>query len=330
MTSSGIAKKAAVSAAPKRHRRTKREIEAIRRALADCLEGDNPQTVRGAFYRMTTEGMVPKTEAGYGTVKRLLAQMRRSGEIPYSWIADGTRWMRRPTTYDSVEDALRSTAATYRRALWSDSPVAVEVWCEKEALAGVLVEVTDVWDVPLMVTRGYPSLSFLHSAAETIHERDKHGKQTAIYYFGDHDPSGTDIDRAIRQGIGESLLALEPPWLDIFAVNRPDADQHEQAFDDYATFERVAVTGQQISAWNLPTRPTKSSDSRSAKFKGDSVELDAISPARLRQLAEQAIEGHVDRHRLKVLRVAEEEERRGLEQLAAGFVDLGSQGGDGP
>jgi hypothetical protein len=31
---------------------------------------------------------------------------------------------------------------------------------------GVLYDVTEVWDVPLMVTCGYPSISFLHSAAE--------------------------------------------------------------------------------------------------------------------------------------------------------------------
>jgi hypothetical protein len=46
--------------------------------------------------------------------------------------------MRKPTTYGSVEDALRQTAGLYRRRLWDHSDVAVEVWLEKEALAGVL------------------------------------------------------------------------------------------------------------------------------------------------------------------------------------------------
>ena len=83
--------------------------------------------------------------------------------------------MRRPITYSSVEDALKRTAETYRRALWDDAPVCVEIWLEKEALAGVLVDVTDEWDVPLMVTRGYPSMSFLYSAAEAIKERRRTG-----------------------------------------------------------------------------------------------------------------------------------------------------------
>ena len=45
-------------------------------------------------------------------------------------------------------------------------PVYVEVWCEKDALAGVLLEETEPYDVPLMVAKGYSSISFLHSAAD--------------------------------------------------------------------------------------------------------------------------------------------------------------------
>lgn len=72
----------------------------------------------------------------------------------------------------------------------------MEIWLEKEALAGVLINVTAEWDVPLMCCKGYPSLSFLHSAAEQI---AAHRKPTFIYYFGDRDPSGVDIDRFVEQ-----------------------------------------------------------------------------------------------------------------------------------
>ena len=104
---------------------------------------------------------------------------------------------------------MHHTAQAYRRDLWNDGTEYVEIWLEKEALAGVLVDVTDPWDVPLMVTRGYSSISYLHSAAETIYGRAEQGKHTTIYYFGDRDPSGVDIDRAVRQGIGESLGFIE-------------------------------------------------------------------------------------------------------------------------
>lgn len=271
-------------------------MEAIRSALYGILAENHPMTVRQVFYAATTAGEIAKTEREYKqTICRLLADMRRSREIPYTWLADSTRWMRRPQTFSSLESALKRTADTYRRALWDDASVAVEVWLEKEALAGVLVDVTDRWDVPLMVTRGYPSMSFLYSAAMAIQDRASFGQRTQLYYFGDHDPSGRDIDRAVVDGINECLSG---------------------SFAAYASFERVAVTEEQIADWHLPTRPTKKSDSRSKHFEGESVEVDAIPPARLRALAERCIELHVDRVQLSQLRTVEDEERRVLYEIA--------------
>lgn len=202
---------AAVASDPraiKRRRRTKAEMQAIRDSIFDVLEAENPMTVRQTFYALTVIGAIPKNKAGYNTAKRLLAEMRRSGDVPYTWIADHTRWMRKPRTFDSMEEALRITAEAYRQALWSDSSSRVEIWLEKDALAGVVYPITDEWDVPLMVTKGYPSMSFTYSAAVEIAERHNHGQETFIYYLGDHDASGLEIDKKIVHSIGESLISL--------------------------------------------------------------------------------------------------------------------------
>src|SRR6202023_1926847 len=108
--------------------------------------------------------------------------------------------MRKPRTYASLRGMLELTKETYRRAVWSNQDAYVEVWLEKDALAGVLYKETAPWDVPLMVTRGYPSVSYLHEAAEIIADQ---GKPTFIYYFGDHDPSGHDITRVTEAGLRE-------------------------------------------------------------------------------------------------------------------------------
>jgi hypothetical protein len=293
----------------KRRRRTREQMDAIRGAITLVLEEDHPQTVRQVFYRLTAAGVVAKTEAEYKrTVCRLLAEMRRDGTVPYGWLADSTRWMRRPETFSSLEEALRRTAATYRRSLWDDASEQVEIWLEKEALAGVLVTVTEPWDVPLMVAKGYPSISFTHSAAEAIAARyERSAQRTCIYYFGDRDPSGLDIDRTIVRNIGESLLS----GFGLTCQYTP-----EVMFNDIASFERVAVTEEQVAGLGLPSRPTKKTDTRSKGFKGESVEVDAIPARDLRRIAEEAIEGHVDHHRLGVLRHVEEEERAGLERIA--------------
>jgi hypothetical protein len=88
----------------------------------------------------------------------------------------------------------------------------------------------------------------------------------------------------------------------------PDAEIH---------FELVGVTEQQIVAWELPTRETKRGKNAHAKnFVGDSCELDAIPPDRLRDLVSSCIERHIDRGRLAALQAAEESEREALKMFA--------------
>jgi len=275
---------------PKRYRRTKAAVGDIRQAIIDILEAYHPMTVRQVFYQLTVRGAITKTEAEYQrTVVRLLVQMRAAGEIPFGWIADISRWVRKPSTFVGLDAYLKNAAKLYRRDLWASQDVYLEVWVEKEALAGVLVDVTDEYDFTLMPSRGYSSLSFLHGAAQTI---QAHGRPAFIYQFGDLDPSGVDIARDIEAKLRRYA---------------PDSEIH---------FERVAVTRQQADEWGLPTRPTKTTDTRAKKFKGASVELDAIPPDRLRTLVREVIERHVDQGQLRVLKVAEESERKTLERWA--------------
>ena len=171
----------------------------LHKAIAEVLREIQPATVRQTFYQLVSRGVIAKTEAEYKrTVVRLLTQMRRAGEVPFDWIADNTRWMRKPASYSSLADMLERSVEFYRRALWDEQNAYVEIWLEKDALSGVLYDVTSTYDVPLMVTRGYPSITFLHSAALQIRQIQK---PTYLYYFGDYDPSGMDITRAVNEGI---------------------------------------------------------------------------------------------------------------------------------
>ena len=131
-----------------------------------------------------------------------------------------------------------------------------------------------------------------HSAAEAIAAKNK---PAFLYYFGDHDPSGCDITRAVERGIRE------------FA---PESE---------ISFQRVAVTREQIEAWDLPTRPTKQTDSRSKNFDGESVEVDAIPPARLRTMVRECIEQHIDQEALERTRMIEDQERQTLANIQEQF-----------
>ncbi len=286
-----------------RQRSTRQQVDDRREALIAIVRAMHPMTVRQVFYQASVRGIVDKSEAGYAKVQTDLALLRRGGAMPYDWLADNTRWQRKPRTHGSVAEALRDTARLYRKSLWTSADCYVEVWLEKDALSGVIYPTTSLYDVPLMVARGYASLSFLHSAAEYIAELDV---PAFIYHLGDYDPSGLDAGRKIEETLRE--LA-------------PHAEIH---------FQRLAVTPEQITAWNLPSRPTKTSDSRARGFGPISVELDAIEPDQLRRLVEEAIEQHLPYQQLEVLKAAEQSERLLLtslvRQIAADGV-LGSGSG---
>ena len=81
-------------------------------------------------------------------------------------------------------------------------------------------------------------------------------------------------------------------------------DQVETVF-----FKRLAVTEIQVHQLDLPTRPTKQSDSRARGFGDGSVEVDAIPPTILRQIVEDAITQHIDAEALRLDQVAEQSER---------------------
>src|SRR5262245_57882004 len=102
---------------------TKAEVEAWRAALLDIIEAGRPMTVWQVFYQATVHDLVEKAERGYRNVQTDLTVMRRTGELPYDWLADNTRWERKPLSFDSIEQALRDTAQFYRKSLWIDAAV---------------------------------------------------------------------------------------------------------------------------------------------------------------------------------------------------------------
>jgi hypothetical protein len=71
----------------------------------------------------------------------------------------------------------------------------------------------------------------------------------------------------------------------------------------------------------LPTRPTKPSDTRAKNFGDISVELDAIDPDRLRSLVAEAIENHLPKQQFAILKAAEESERQIIRQLVGNAIE---------
>lgn len=281
-----------------RVRVTKEEMEVRYETLLEIVGEQRPMTVRQVYYQATVRGLVEKTKEGYSKVQLALSKMRTDEILPWDWIIDLTRRVRCPFTYSDPAEAIEDMARWYRKSLWDGSSVYVQVWLEKDALAGVVDSVTDPLDVSLFSARGYSSITFLKEAAQGLQRQER---PCYVYHLGDSDPSGVNAAETIERELREYA---------------PGVTIH---------FERLAVTDQQIEDWNLPSRPTKETDSRSKKWKedgrGDSVELDAIPPNELRNLVRAAIMRHITDAGLKRLHAIEKKEKEALRQFAATWVD---------
>ena len=98
----------------------------------------------------------------------------------------------KPETWTSVDQMLEDASESYRRALWHDQPVYVEILSEKDAITGAISPVTREWDVPLGIVRGYSSETFCWHTARDLRDNIEDGKHCYLYQLGDHDPSGVD------------------------------------------------------------------------------------------------------------------------------------------
>jgi hypothetical protein len=238
---------------------------AIREEILELPFEQEQMTVRGIFYALTTRGIVEKSEAGYRQVQRQVLLLRRESELDWGFVADGTRWVNEPETWDAIEDALTQTARTYRRNLWRSQGIRLEIWLEKDALASLISTVTHKWGVRLMVSRGQSSETYCyHAAREAQIAWDEAGVETFVYALYDSDRYGRDAAAKVEEKL------------------------RRYSNDTPIGFELLAVTDWQIEMWNLPTRPAK------REGDPDAVELDAIPPDKLKSLVDNVIIEHID------------------------------------
>jgi hypothetical protein len=297
----------------RRRRATREEMEERARFLIAYASQHGPVTVRQLYYQAEVHGVpgIDKTESCYDRVQQQVLNLRRAGRLPYNDIADLTRWMRKPRTYDGVAAELEATAHFYRKALWSDADTYLEIWCEKDALAGVIYPITAEYDVALMVARGYSSETF---AFEAVAAREGDRRKYDVWYLGDFDRSGCEAAESLQEklerfaderGVDVSFRVLAIEATDILEFN---------AANNAAL---VNLNGQ--ARW-LPTRePKRKTPADQAWPHPYAIELDAIPPDDLRRMVRQVTENYLPADQLEILKVAEDSERTLIRELVAGI-----------
>lgn len=249
-------------------------------------------TVRQLFYALAVEEFVEKSEKGYDIVQRTLARSRERGEYPWDGIYDGLRQVRNPQVWPDLDAFVSTVRRAYRRDKWAGQPRRVEVWIEKDAVRGTVEAVTQELEVPLLVDRGYLSITAKFEASLRIGSHPR-----TIIYIGDHDPSGVN------------MLAEAEVWIRAMA----------EVGD--LLVERIAVTDDDRDDPSLPRLPVNARDPRAPEYQrryGDEVvEVEAIPPEGLQRRLRAAIERHRDESAWEDALEVEAEDQDTLEQVLA-------------
>ena len=191
--------------------------------IASLIVDQHPLTRRAVLYRTVSAGWLPSTDKEHELrMGRILKTLRRAGIVPYSWVVDHTRSTMKPSSWSGLSDFADTAAASYRLDFWERLPDYVHVIVEKDAIAGVLQPMTREYDVALSPIRGYVSDSFAWEIAETWNQIQK---PVFVFYMGDFDASGFDLERDLRKKLHEHCK--RPFQWERLAVNEPDFEDFD-------------------------------------------------------------------------------------------------------
>lgn len=270
-----------------RKRATKAEMRHRYDTIIEICNELGPITIRGIYYQLIARGLFDKSDSA-DAVSNACVKLRINGELPWDLIADNTRQRQVYQTFESVEHALEVTALTYRKNAMKALDINIEFWCEKDALSNLIFPITSKWDIPLIATRGQPSLTLVHDAYKSLLPN------TYIYVLTDFDQSGFEIYNTINHYFTHFIN-----------------EDGNLSIDDLH-IQRIMLDASQITDWELITRPPKAKDKKH-NFT-HCCELDAIPPQIMRSEVNRYIQKHVSIPELEQIRDIEAMERKGIRE----------------
>jgi len=247
-------------------------IEHARRIIEEYEADGYTLTLRQLYYQFVARDLIPNRVKEYKRLGGLVNDARLAGLIDWEAIEDRTRNLESLPHWRDPAHIVASVARQFQVDRWNSQPYRVEVWIEKEALAGVFERVCDELDVPYLSCRGYTSQSEMWSAAQRLLGYYQQGQTPVILHFGDHDPSGIDMTR--------------------------DISDRMEVFGAPVRVERLALNMDQVERWSPPPNPAKTTDSRFEgyllRYGDESWELDALEPRTLAGLVRSRVMELVD------------------------------------
>jgi hypothetical protein len=279
-------------------------------AATETLERERPMTLRQLYYRLISAGALRNDQKEYKRLGAVMTRLREAGDVPRTWIVDHVRSTLKPSSWTGLADFADTVRDAYRKDFWASLPDHVEVFVEKDAIAGTIQPVTEEYDIRLRVCRGYSSVSFAGEIADLWAEIVK---PIFAYYVGDFDPSGFDLERDLREKLERYSSTVICPY----EGDDPKSLMSElSVMPPFVVWNRLAVCEADFEEHNIIALPVKHSDNRAKEFIGRyghrCAEVDALPPSELRERVRLAILRHIDLDRWKRLEKVEAAEQKTL------------------
>ncbi len=273
-------------------------IEQANGIIQEYAEQGFDLTLRQIFYQFVSRALIANNDREYKKLGSIIADARLAGLIDWDAIADRTRYIRKLAVWENPQAIVEACAQQFRVDKWARQEAYAEVLIEKDALVGVIEGVCNELEVPYLSCRGYPSASEIwRGGHQRLRPRLKAGKRCVIYYLGDHDPSGIDVTRDVRDRL--NLFSAGPCEVEVV---------------------RLALNMDQVEQYSPPPNPTKSSDSRTPwyvdQFGESCWELDAMAPPVIAALIRTAVMELRDEDLWQEAVTEEDEHKRHLQAVA--------------
>jgi len=246
---------------------SRKRIEQANEIIEEYAAKGYVLTLRQLYYQFVARALIPNNNRSYKNLGTVISNGRLAGMIDWDAIVDRTRHFRSNSHWKNPKSVLESAKNSYAIDMWSNQPVHVEVWIEKEALVDVVARPCTELDVTYFACKGFVSQSAAWRAARRARQKRFEGKKIHILHLGDHDPSGLDMTR--------------------------DIEDRFSTFREPVTMERLALNMDQIEELGPPPNAGKTSDARYAayveQYGEESWELDALDPDYINNLVETRI-----------------------------------------
>lgn len=284
----------------------------------DLFPADRKWTLKNNKWVKDPQGTI-NAEPNYDWLGRVISEARENGELDWNYIVDRTRNLVGWRQFDDPADCIMDAAEGYGIDLWDSQPNRIELWVEKEALAGIVERIAGRWNIPYFCCRGYVSQSEMHSAAKRLQSYVDRGQNPVIIHLGDHDPSGIDMTRDIRDRLS---LYMTNGLHNTFGVPEGDVTALRYVADNDVplTVERVALTIDQVRQYNPPPNPAKLTDSRAGgyieEYGNESWELDALTPQQMTEIVDSTVNLYLIEENFDEAKKRQKEEREQMMSIA--------------